>query len=86
MPAQIKTSPFGLQPVPAGRLPEAVASIPEAVRDRVARVVGRGIGDGDRFYRWPNRAAMAAQIRRDERSAPFSRYVPLQPLTDREGF
>lgn len=84
MPSLVETRPFGLQPVPFARLPEAIASL--KAPEKTARVDGRGIWDGSRFFQWPNRDAMARQIRRDQRTAPHSRYIPVVPLTYREGY
>lgn len=35
---------------------------------------------------WPTRAAMARQIRRDERNAPHSEYSPVVALATTEGY
>lgn len=85
MPRQVPTQPFGLAPVPGGRLKEAEASIPADLRPRVAWVHGRGIGDGSRLMEWPCRVDMARSIR--QLQAKNARHAePIIPLEDNEGY
>lgn len=88
MARQIKTAPFGLQPVPMGRQKEAVASIPADLQPRVGVVEGSGLGDGARYFLFADREALGRQIRKEEASAFLGRtkHRALVPLKDGEGY
>ncbi len=71
---------------PFGRMQEQVQKLSDDERQRAAIMSGVRLGDDDKLQIFPNRTHMAKLIRREERRAPRSRWRPVVPLTDGEGY
>lgn len=71
---------------PFGRVAEYLATLTEEQKQRTATMAGSGIFDDSTIKTFKTREAMARQIRKEERSAPTSKWRAVIKLSDGEGY
>lgn len=71
---------------PSGRIGEHIAKLTDDERQRAAVTNSSRLGGDSILKVWQTRHLMAKVIRTEERRSPRSKWTPIVPLTDGEGY